>query len=148
MTAKHLRNCALGTSLMLLTSCVPPLVPYNQGPPLRAVDPALGPGNTVDDPVQKRLREEREQMSQNGSPDGPAAPGTGPGTGTTAPGTGDNGTAHPPKPNYPYALPIPGKDGFVFNPYTNNPVDVRGIPSGTLVRDPQDSNGDHKFRVP
>ena len=43
---------------------------------------------------------------------------------------------------------IPGKEGFVFNPYTNNPVDVRGIPSGTLVRDPQDPNKDHKFRVP
>ena len=60
---------------------------------------------------------------------------------------GDGG-ARPQKPNYPYALAIPGKDGFVFNPYTNNPVDVRGIPSGTLVRDPQDPNADHKFRVP
>ena len=46
------------------------------------------------------------------------------------------------------AVPIPGKEGFVFNPFTNDPVDVRAIPPGTLVRDPNDPNPDHKFRVP
>lgn len=46
------------------------------------------------------------------------------------------------------ASKVPGKDGFVFNPYTNNQVDVRGIPSGTKVRDPHDSNPAHIFRVP
>ena len=53
------------------------------------------------------------------------------------------------KAGYPRAIPIPGKEGYVFNPHTNNPVDVRGIPSGTLVEDPQDPNGSkHRFRVP
>ncbi len=50
---------------------------------------------------------------------------------------------------YPYANPIPGKQGFVFNPYNNNPVDVRGIPSGTLVQDPTQAAAERKsFRVP
>lgn len=52
-----------------------------------------------------------------------------------------------PKPKYPTSTSIPGKDGHVFNPYTNNPVDVRGIPSGSLVTDPNDGEG-RKFRVP
>ncbi len=58
----------------------------------------------------------------------------------------------PPKPAAPKvvknASKVPGKAGFVFNPYTNNQVDVRGIPSGTKVRDPHDSNPTHVFRVP
>lgn len=53
----------------------------------------------------------------------------------------------PPK-RYRTAMAIPGKPGYVFNPWTNKSVDVRGIPSGTLIRDPNDGNPDHKFRVP
>ena len=29
--------------------------------------------------------------------------------------------------NYPTATKVPGKEGFVFNPYTQNIIDVRGI---------------------
>ena len=47
-----------------------------------------------------------------------------------------------------FAAPVPGKAGFVYNPYTKNQVDVRGIPSGTKVRDPHDSNPAHIFKVP
>lgn len=47
---------------------------------------------------------------------------------------------------YPVARPVPDKPGFVFNPHNNHVVDVRGIPSGTLVRDPSGSN--KLFRVP
>ncbi|MGB0775273.1 MAG: hypothetical protein ACPGUY_05470, partial [Akkermansiaceae bacterium] len=59
----------------------------------------------------------------------------------------------PPKPptqkkNYPTAAAVPGRDGYVFNPFTNNIVDVRGIASGKLVRDPDDADASHKFRVP
>jgi hypothetical protein len=54
----------------------------------------------------------------------------------------------PPPPDYKAAVPVPGKPGYVFNPFTNNSVDVRGIPPGTLVRDPQDPDSDHKFRIP
>lgn len=47
-----------------------------------------------------------------------------------------------------FASSVPGKPGFVFNPYTHNQVDVRGIPSGTKVRDPHDANPAHVFKVP
>lgn len=52
------------------------------------------------------------------------------------------------KPKYPTAAAVPGKPGFVFNPYTHNIVDVKGIASGKLVRDPEDNDPTHKFRVP
>lgn len=63
--------------------------------------------------------------------------------------------------DYQYALPVPGRKGWVYNPYTNRPVDVRGVGSGRLIydeRDPENRNDDgtlkpvaempHKFRVP
>ncbi|BDS05433.1 hypothetical protein NT6N_04730 [Oceaniferula spumae] len=53
-----------------------------------------------------------------------------------------------PKPKYPTAAEVPGKKGFVFNPYTHNIVDVKGIASGQLVKDPEDDDPTHKFRVP
>lgn len=48
----------------------------------------------------------------------------------------------------PVAEEIPGKPGFVFNPWTKKAVDVRGLKSGTLIRDPADPNPEHTFRVP
>ena len=63
--------------------------------------------------------------------------------------------------DYPYAIPVPGRKGWVFNYYTNRPVDVRGVESGRLIydeRDPENRNPDgtlkpvaempNKFRVP
>lgn len=51
--------------------------------------------------------------------------------------------------DYPFATPIPGKEGFVFSPYNNKMVDVRDIPSGTLVQDPTYPPAEKKyFRVP
>jgi hypothetical protein len=44
---------------------------------------------------------------------------------------------------------VPGKEGFVFSPYNNKVVDVRDIPSGTLVQDPTYTGaGKGYFRVP
>jgi len=51
-------------------------------------------------------------------------------------------------PTTPTAKPVPGRPGFVFNPYTQNMVDVEGIPSRTKVRDPQDDDESHTFYVP
>lgn len=54
----------------------------------------------------------------------------------------------PPK-NHPVAQAVPGKPGFVFSPFNNKVVDVRGIASGTLVADPQYPPAEKKhFRVP
>ncbi len=52
------------------------------------------------------------------------------------------------KKNYPFALVLPGRDGYVLNPYTNSIVDVRGLRAGTLVRDPRDPGRNRAFRVP
>ena len=51
-------------------------------------------------------------------------------------------------PKYKIAERVLGRAGFVYNPWTNEEVDARGIPKGSLIRDPKDSNKDHKFRVP
>ena len=54
-----------------------------------------------------------------------------------------------PKGDYAFATPVPGKEGFVFSPYNNKLVDVRDIPSGTLVQDPTYPAAEKKyFRVP
>lgn len=66
------------------------------------------------------------------------------------------GTTEDPQPmaetkngDYPFANKVPGKDGFVFSPYNNKVVDVRDIPSGTLVMDPTYPPSEKKyFRVP
>ena len=51
--------------------------------------------------------------------------------------------------DYTFANPVPGKEGFVFSPYNNKLVDVRDIPSGTLVQDPTYPASEKKyFRVP
>ncbi len=53
------------------------------------------------------------------------------------------------KGDYSFATPVPGKEGFVFSPYNNKLVDVRDIPSGTLVQDPTYPAAEKKyFRVP
>ena len=55
----------------------------------------------------------------------------------TNPGAGA-GNAAPQKKDYPYATPVPGKQGFVTSPYMPYAgyVDVRGFPPGTEVKDP------------
>jgi hypothetical protein len=43
----------------------------------------------------------------------------------------------------------PGQEGKkVINPFTGQLVDVEGIPAGTKVRDPNDKDTSHVFRVP
>lgn len=64
--------------------------------------------------------------------------------------SGNTGSVPPvtPPTSVKFAAPVPDKPGFVYNPFTQNQVDVRGIPSGTKVRDPHDSNPAHIFKVP
>jgi hypothetical protein len=53
------------------------------------------------------------------------------------------------KADYPFGTPVPGKEGFVFSPYNNKLLDVRGIASGTLVQDTTYPPSEKKyFRVP
>ncbi len=74
--------------------------------------------------------------------------------GEGTPDGGGEGTTPKPEPttkkkDWPFANPVPGKEGFVFSPYNNQQVDVRDIPSGTLVQDPTFPAAEQKrFRVP
>ncbi len=51
--------------------------------------------------------------------------------------------------DYPFATPVVGQEGFVLSPYNQKKIDVRGIATGTLVRDPTYPEEEKKFfRVP
>ena len=119
----------------LMGACAPyPPEPYPPRPPVNPTDqPALTDEEQRQlDESRRRLKEQEEQASRDNdtrSDDGPTS-------------------IKPDKPKYPTASPVPGKDGFVFNPYTHNIVNVKGIASGKLCRDPDDTNVAHKFRVP
>lgn len=87
----------------------------------------------------KKKQEEEEKKLIDPVPDTPDGPTTGSTGGSGTTGSGD----------YPFANKVPGKDGFVFSPYNNKVVDVRDIPSGTLVADPTYPAAEKKyFRVP
>lgn len=96
---------------------------------------------------QTRLLEEQKKLAeadlirQQHALDNPSLP-------TDRSPTGFNNTQSGPS-DYPFASKIPGKEGFVFSPYNKKVVDVRGIPSGTLVADPLFPASEKKyFRVP
>jgi len=141
----HLLTGFTALGCVLLASCYP----YNEN---QIKKPVNKPEQKVLTPAeQKKIQEERDLMKQkeearkkdglvNGMP---------PETSTSP--TGDLPKPTPPnnKPEYKFASKVPGKEGFVFSPYNNKVVDVRDIPSGTLVQDPT-YTGDGKgyFRVP
>lgn len=53
------------------------------------------------------------------------------------------------KPTVPVAQRVPGRDGFVFSPYNNKMINVKGFASGTMVADPTYPASEKKyFRVP
>jgi hypothetical protein len=57
----------------------------------------------------------------------------------------DGGLAAP----HDFATPVQDSPGFVISPFNGNIVDVREIPSGTLVQDPSYPASEKKyFRVP
>ena len=134
----------MGVMAALMSACVP-FTPYDPNAAGgQHVDPSATPEGSelIGSEEQERIRLAQEEAARNnpdGSTDQPE------GTNPTEGGGISESTGGS---DYRRATLIPGKEGFVFNPFTNNPVDVRGIPSGTLVRDPQDPNKDHKFRVP
>ena len=136
---------SLGVAAVVFSSCAP-LTPYSSRPQAGPQAAAKTPEQIAAETKaaeQKKIADARAEAKRKAADRENTSPDTGAGSGG---GSGNSGT--PSKPDYRRAIPIPGKAGFVFNPFTNNPVDVGGIPSGTLVRDPQDPNPDHKFRVP
>ncbi len=143
----------VAAGIALLASCYPvPDTPRQQQrqAPDQTVTPAQQQRSIEEQ--RERMREqaerrEREQREQQASQEQASET-----TETTAqretPETPDT-----PEPvrreDYDFATPVPGKEGFVFSPYNNKVVDVRDIPSGTLVQDPTFPPSEKKyFRVP
>ena len=134
----------------VLASCYP----VDESTPKRMPDK---PGNkkTVTTPEQQKIQEERDRMKQEEEKKEEIKKEE---TGNVTPPDGDSGNVTPPKDekkgddtkkDYKFANKVPGKDGFVFSPYNNKIVDVRDIPSGTLVQDPTYTGaGKGYFRVP
>ena len=135
---------------VLLASCTP----YNEHPHKKPT-PKPTPKTTTTAAEQKAqaqpdLAKPKEEPTKkdaltHAAPEAPAT--------TTAQTTPPTQAPTPPleekRAEYKFANKVPGKDGFVFSPWNNKVVDVKGIPSGTLVQDPTYTGaGKGYFRVP
>ena len=158
-----LKNLAgLLLSGALLVSCTP-AYPPGHNPNMPTGNLVLGPNQPYEKTIaqlerelaerkaEEKLRiEARERSIEEAGQDLVARdipPGTNPTTTSDQTPSVETNTNR--KKNYQTARKIPGKAGYVFNPWTMEPVDVRGIPSGSLVQDPNDPNKSiHRFRVP
>ena len=101
----------------------------------------------AEEDLKKKEAELKNQAADPANP-GATAGGTTPG-GATPGGTTTPDPTPPKKSDYPFAQKVPGKEGFVFSPYNQKVVDVRDIPTGTLVSDPTYPESEKKhFRVP
>lgn len=134
---------------VLLASCYP----YDESQGRR--QGTRPPQRTITSPEQQQVQAQREALKQaetlkQGTVTTPPTQPPVTTAGTTPPPTE---TPKPPveekRTDYAFANKVPGKDGFVFSPYNNKIVDVRDIPSGTLVQDPTYTGaGKGYFRVP
>jgi hypothetical protein len=132
---------------VLLASCYP----YNEHPqqkpggkpPEKTLTPAEQQKVKEQRDLAKKADELKKQDEMRNTTETPTGGGGTPSPGTEAP--------KPPveKPDYPFANKVPGKEGFVFSPFNNKVIDVRDMPSGTLVQDPTYPAAEMKrFRVP
>lgn len=132
----------------LIASCYP----YNENEQKK--QPPKTGQKTVTSPEQQKIQEQRDLLKaqeEKQKKETAEQPTTDP-NGTTPGGTTDPQPTPPAvvkSTDYAFASKVPGKDGFVFSPYNNKIVDVRDIPSGTLVQDPTYTGaGKGYFRVP
>ncbi|MGJ8634269.1 MAG: hypothetical protein ACSHX7_10145 [Luteolibacter sp.] len=129
---------------LFFVSCYP--IPDGPRKP-RGAEPAKK-DQTISSPDQQEIQKKREAMKKQEAAKKKQVENI-----KKTPPKNDNTTSKPPaekKSNdYKFANPVPGKEGFVFSPYNNKLVDVRDIPSGTLVQDPTYPASEKKyFRVP
>jgi hypothetical protein len=134
-------------ALFLAASCTP----YVEPPPQAPADPAV---NKQTEEEKQKIAEQREKKKEadelaakekqtEGQTPGPEGA-----SGNPDP---DKTPAKPEatKAEIRVAKPVPGKPGFVFSPFNNKIIDVKGIPSGRLVADPTYPASEKKhFRVP
>ncbi len=137
-------------SAILAPSCIP----YVEEPPVPGPDVARnapGPNdqNRELTPAERQAEREREQREEDRREAGDES-----GSRDTTPEIKERAEdpeppAPDPQPRTRVARAVPGKPGFVFSPFNNKIIDVKGIPSGTLVQDPTYPTSDKKyFRVP
>jgi len=114
--------------------------------PWTTVDPEPTPPTQTPPDEEPEKPEEDETAPDNDGDDNDSTP--------PDPGEDDEGGTTPPPPppavgGTPTASPVPGRPGFVFSPFNNKIIDVKGIPSGTVVADPQFPKEAKKhFKVP
>ena len=148
----------------LLASCYPYDEGANRKKTKKSSPDATAPAAPTKTDAEKKaeaekLKEKKEAATETTSADGTGTTGTDTtessikptdkpaSSATTSPA--DKPATTVKKPEYSYASKVPGKEGFVFSPYNNKVVDVRDIPSGTLVQDPTYPAAEKKyFRVP
>lgn len=93
--------------------------------------PPAGPRPQTEPPPPEKLSDMKPELQETPVPE-PEAP-------------------LPPRPkppvaqNLPVARKVPGRDGFVFSPFNNKMLDVKGVPSGTKVRDPNFPESERKY---
>ena len=126
--------------------------PYNENANKKTTRGPVKTQPTPEEIKKKKEAEERKKQEEALKQAGEGATTT-PDGGTAGQPKEEPTTTTPPvstKPNdYVFANKVPGKEGFVFSPYNNKVVDVRGLPSGTLVQDPTYPPTEKKyFRVP
>jgi hypothetical protein len=149
----NLPTLLLALACTVLASCYP----YPEVPPHSQAGQKPGKTpTTTSSAEQQNIQAERERMkaaAENKKKETEEKK-TEVTTKPTPPTTPSNTTKPtPPKPtpptDWPFATPVPGKEGLVFSPYNQKIVDVRGMPSGSLVTDPTYSPDEKKFfRVP
>lgn len=134
---------------VLLSSCYP----YNENPKHKKANQAAQKTAAAQEQVKKQTGEAAKKTEETvkTTPETPPTDSTVKQTPPEQPAQTPptNPPAQPKKEVYDFATKVPGKEGFVFSPYNNKVVDVRGLPSGTLVTDPTYPASEKKyFRVP
>lgn len=129
-------------SCVLLASCYP----YNEQRPQKKAQRGVLPTPPTAEELQLKKQEEERKKQEEELKKAEETKVTPP---ENLPNSEIKPTTPEKKSDYAFANKVPGKDGFVFSPYNNKVVDVRDIPSGTLVQDPTYPPSEKKyFRVP
>jgi hypothetical protein len=122
-----------------------------------SVPPAGSGGSSLNSPILPNTGGTASRPSDTGlNPTIPSAPPPPPSLDPSKPKPSQIGTTSKPvdppvqtkpKDDYPYGIPVPGKDGMVYSPFDKEAgyVDVRNMKPGALVEDPYTKK---LFRVP
>lgn len=136
--------------MLVATSCTP----YVEPPPPAPEDPADRKRTPEEEEKIRKERAAMKEKDEEGKTPDKDKKSEGGQEGTANKDPDKDGGSDSPKPpekksEIQVARPVPGKPGFVFSPFNNKVIDVKGIPSGRLVADPTFPASEKKhFRVP